>query len=545
MLADGLIGGLGNGGGFLFQTLVKRLGLLDSRLELGSKRPALFPLLARCGAEQLFAFTDDRSELAQGLLATYMFYCFHKTFPFVNSVNSLLPRYLVFATTTGAFAHRSPFRLQFGMGSPIMPFMIMHRYLNQIRFCAIGVPLLFSLAGVALAAPDDWPQFRGPNRDDISPDTGLLKELPAGGPPLAWKATGLGAGYSTVSVVGNRIYTIGESGDSSVVIALNAADGKQVWTAKLGKSGAPGMPAFEGPRSTPAVEGDLLVAVGQWGDLICLEIASGKELWRKDYIKDFGGKCPNWGFSESPLIDGNNVVITPGGAEGAIVALDKKTGAVVWRSKDFTEAPHYSSIIIAQIGGVRQYIQLTAQSVVGVAAADGKVLWRAVRAGRTAVIPTPIYSDGFVYVTSSYGTGCNLFKITVAEGKFTAEEVYANKVMANHHGGVIKVGDCVYGYSEGKGWVCQDFKTGESKWEEKEKLGKGSILCADGHFYLRTEDKGTIAFIDASPAGYQEHGRFEQPDRSKNKAWPHPVICGGKLYLRDQDALLCYDVKAK
>jgi outer membrane protein assembly factor BamB len=421
----------------------------------------------------------------------------------------------------------------------------MHRRFNQVRLCAIGAPLLLSLTGAALAAATDWPQFRGPNRDEVCAETGLVKDLPADGPPLAWKATGLGAGYSTVSVVGNRIYTIGENSDSSFVIALNAADGKQVWRTRLGKAGAPGMPAFDGPRSTPTLEGDMLVAVGQWGELACLQASTGKELWRKDYTKDFGGKRPSWGYAESPLIDGNNVVITPGGAEGSIVALDKTTGATVWRSQGFTDSPHYSSLIIARIGDVRQYIQLTAQSIVGVAAADGKVLWRAARAGRTAVIPTPIYSDGFVYVTSGYGTGCNLFKVTAAGGKFTAEEVYANKVMANHHGGVVKVGDCVYGYSEGKGWTCQDFKTGEAKWQEKEKLGKGSLLGADGYLLLRTEDKGTISLIDASPNGYLEHGRFEQPGRSKSKAWPHPVICGGKLYLRDQDLLLCYDVKAK
>jgi len=410
---------------------------------------------------------------------------------------------------------------------------------------AVGVLLLISLTTVALAASDDWPQFRGPNRDDISPDRGLLGQWPAGGPPLVWKATGLGAGYSTVSVVGNRIYTAGESTDSSYVVALNAVDGTPAWTAKLGKAGAPGTPAFEGPRSTPTVEGDLLLAVSQWGDLVCLEAATGKELWRKDYGRDFGGKRPSWGYAESPVVDGDQVVITPGGAEGAIVALNKKTGAVLWRSQGFTDSPHYSSLVPAQVGGVRQYVQLTAQSVVGVAAADGKVLWRASRPGRVAVIPTPIYSDGLVYVTSGYGVGCNLFKITAADGKFTAQEVYANKVMANHHGGVIKVGGWVYGHSDGSGWTCQDFKTGEAKWQEKQKLGKGSLAYADGHFYLRTEDQGTVALIDASPDGYHERGRFEQPGRSKLKAWPHPVITGGRLYLRDQDTLLCYNLAAK
>jgi outer membrane protein assembly factor BamB len=407
-----------------------------------------------------------------------------------------------------------------------------------------GTALLLSLISAALAVPGDWPQFRGPNRDGASAETGLLQELPPGGPPLAWKATGLGIGYSTVAVVGNRIYTIGENSESSSVVALNTADGKQVWSAKLGKPGAPGMPAFEGPRSIPTVEGGLLAAVGQWGELVCLETATGKELWRKDYAKDFGGKLPHWGYAESPLIDGDKVVVTPGGSAGAVVALNKKTGALIWRSPEFTDAPHYSSLIMAVIGTVRQYILLTAESVAGIRAADGKLLWRAPRKGKTAVIPTPIYSDGHVYVTSAYGVGCNLFKVTAAGGKFAAEEVYANKVLGNKHGGVIKLGGFVYGHADDKGWTCQDLKTGAAKWQSNQP-GKGSITYADGRFYLRTEDKGTVVLIGATPDGFKEHGRFEQPGRSDKKAWPYPVIAAGKLYLRDMDTLFCYDVKAK
>ena len=416
--------------------------------------------------------------------------------------------------------------------------------LKHLRTHLAGTVLLTSLTSVTLAAAGDWPQFRGPHRDGASAETGLLQELPPGGPPLVWKATGLGIGYSTVAVVGKRIYTIGENTEFSSVVALNTADGKQVWSAKLGKPGAPGMPAFEGPRSTPTVEGGLLVAVGQWGELVCLDTAAGKELWRKNYPKDFGGKLPHWGYAESPLIDADKVVITPGGSEGAVVALNKKTGAVIWRSREFTDSPHYSSLILAQIGGVRQYIQLTADSVAGIAAADGKLLWRAPRKGKTAVIPTPICSDDCVYVTSAYGIGCNLFKVSKAGGEFTAEQVYANQMLGNKHGGVIKVGDFVYGHADDKGWTCQDFKTGEAKWQSSTP-GKGSILYADGRFYLRTEDKGTVVMIEASPEGFKEHGRFEQPDRSDKKAWPYPVIAAGKLYLRDMDVLLCYDVKAK
>jgi outer membrane protein assembly factor BamB len=401
------------------------------------------------------------------------------------------------------------------------------------------------LNNLAWAGPGDWPQFRGPNRDGVSSETGLLKDWPAGGPPLVWKATGLGNGFCTVSVVQGRIYTVGDHGDASFVEAINVADGKVVWSSKLGKGGAPGWGGFEGPRATPTVSGGQVFAVGQWGELAAFDAADGKEQWRKDFINDFGGTRPEWGFSESPLVDGDKVIVTPGGPKGAVVALDRKTGSVVWTSKDFTDVAHYSSLIAAEIGGVKQYIQLTAASVVGIAAADGKVLWLAARKGATAVIPTPIYADGVVYVSSGYGIGCNAFKITARDGAFTAEQTYANKVMVNHHGGVIKVGDYLYGFSDGKGWTCQALKSGDAKWQEKDKLGKGSETYADGRFYLRQEDKGTMVLIEASPEGYKEHGRFEQPDRTDKKSWSHPVIAGGKLYVRDQDMLLCYDVKAK
>jgi outer membrane protein assembly factor BamB len=389
----------------------------------------------------------------------------------------------------------------------------------------------------------DWPQWRGPSHDDSCAETGLLQDWPAAGPALVWKATGLGAGYAAVTVEGDRLYTAGDRGDSSFVAALKAADGKPVWSARLGKSGAVGDPKFEGPRSTPTVDGDLVFAVGQAGEMVCLDAATGQERWRKDLVKDLGGVCPDWGYAESPLVDGDNVMVTPGGAQGAIVALNKRTGAVAWRSKAFTDPPQYSSLAIAEMGGVRQYVQLTALSVAGVAASDGKLLWRAPRKGRTAVIPSPVCADDCVYVSSGYGVGCNLFKITSASGRFNAEPVYANHVMVNQHGGVIKLGAYLYGYSDSKGWTCQDFQSGEAKWQEKAQLAKGSLAYADGRLCLRTEDKGTLALLEASPAGYKEHGRFEQPGRSDKRAWPHPVIAGGRLYLRDQDLLLCYNLK--
>ncbi|MHB8903160.1 MAG: PQQ-binding-like beta-propeller repeat protein [Thermoguttaceae bacterium] len=339
---------------------------------------------------------------------------------------------------------------------------------------------------------------------------------------------------------------MGDQQDNNYLVALTRNEGKKLWRTKIGRAGAPGWGGFAGPRCSPILDGDLVFAVGQYGEVACLNAATGGELWRKDYAKDFGGQLPEWGYSGMPLVDGEQVILAPGGSQGALLALNKKTGRQIWQSGELKDSIHYSSPIVAEVGGVRQYIQLTDASVAGIAAVDGRLLWRAPRKGSTAVIPTPIFHDGFVYVTSGYGAGCNLFKIGPTGGTFAVEQIYANKLMTNHHGGVILVGDYLYGHSDNKGWTCQNFKTGEVAWQEKGKVGKGSLVYADGMLYLRAEaDQGTVAIIEASPEGYRETGRFDQPDRSEKNSWPHPVVIGGRLYLRDQDVLLCYEVQGK
>jgi outer membrane protein assembly factor BamB len=408
-------------------------------------------------------------------------------------------------------------------------------------FSAITLAVSFSNAW------GDWPQWRGTNRDGHSTDTGLLKKWPEGGPKLLWKKTGVGTGYTNVSVAGDRLYLMGDLGDSSYLIALSTADGKALWKTKVGKSGSVGPMgySFPGPRCTPTVDGDLVFAVDQFGQVLCANAATGAEIWHKDYRTDFGGKAPTWGFCGSPLVDGERVILIPGGSEGDLVALDKKTGKQIWRSKDLADNVHYSSPIRVEIGGVPQIIQLTDTNLAGIKADDGTLLWRAARGGRIAVIPTPIYHDGEVYVSSGYNSGCNLFKITSEDGKFSATQVYANKDMINHHGGVVLVGKYLYGFSDGKGWVCQDFETGKTMWMQQG-IGKGSIAFADGLLYLRSEgDAGTVAIIEASPDGYKEVSRFDPPDRSDKNSWPHPVVTDGRLYLRDQDVLQCYDVRGK
>jgi len=411
-----------------------------------------------------------------------------------------------------------------------------------------GQVALVALAWAALtvqgAAPSgDWPQWRGPQRDDLSTETGLLQEWPTGGPPLVWHVTELGGGYSGVSLAGGRIFTMGEKGEASYLLALNRADGKLHWSTKVGKAGAPGWGGFAGPRCTPTVAGDLVFAVSQYGEFICAEAATGKERWRKSLTADLGGELPEWSFAESPLVDGDQVVCTPGGKAGAIVAMNKGTGEILWRCQQFTDAAEYASLVPAEIGGVQQYVQLTQSSVAGVAARDGRLLWRAARKDNVAVIPTPVVSGNQVFVTSGYGVGCNLFEVSQSGDRFKTQQLYASKALQNHHGGVVLVGKHIYGHSDSKGWTCLDLATGETAWQEKGKLGKGSLTYADGHLYLRQEDgPGTIALIAATPEGYREKGRFDQPHRSAKNSWPHPVVAGGRLYIRDQEVLLCFDV---
>jgi outer membrane protein assembly factor BamB len=339
---------------------------------------------------------------------------------------------------------------------------------------------------------------------------------------------------------------MGDKDDAGWIIAASADGGKVLWSTKVGAAGAPGVPGYDfpGPRSTPTVDDKLIFALDPWGELICVSAEDGKEQWRKNLVKNLGGTPPTWGYSESPLVDGEQVVITPGGPKGTVAALNKQTGELIWQSSDFTDQAHYSSIIPTEIGGVRQYVQLTSANVAGISAKDGALLWKASRRGNVAVAPTPLVTGNEIYVTSGYGAGCNLFKVSSADGKFSAEQVYANHVMVNHHGGVVQVGDYIYGYSDGKGLTCQNAKTGEAVWAEKEAIKKGSLAYADGKLYYREEDTGTMVLIDAAPGAYTEKGRFQQPDRRSEKAWSHPVIANGKLYLRDQDLVLCYDIKA-
>jgi outer membrane protein assembly factor BamB len=391
----------------------------------------------------------------------------------------------------------------------------------------------------------DWPQWRGPNRDDVSKETGLLKEWPKEGPKRLWLYDKAGNGYSGPAIVSNVLYTLGTRDESEILLALDANTGAELWTSTI--SGVFQNDRGEGGRGTPAVDGANLYSLSGGGTLACVSGSDKKIVWKKS-MSDLGGKIPHWGYSESVLVDGDKVLCTPGGSKGAIAAFDKRNGNVIWQSAEFTDTAHYASIVSANINGTHQYVQLTMRHLVGIDANSGKVLWKTEFPGSTAVIPTPIVRDNYVYATAGYGAGCKLVKI----GSDNAVSVvYENKVMKNHHGGVILLGNYVYGHSDGGGWVCQEFLSGKEVWSEKPALGKGPAgSAAENMLYCLDERSGIVALIEASPKGWSEHGRFKLEPQTKIRSssgaiWTHPVVSNGKLYLRDQDLIYCYDIKAK
>ena len=413
-------------------------------------------------------------------------------------------------------------------------------------------PLLI-LAGLSSAVPvpaRDWPQWRGPERTGISSETGLLKEWPKDGPKLLWQVKDIGSGYSTPAVVGDRLYLLSNEGlENEFVQALNAQDGKRIWSTHLGNVGNPKQqPTFPAARSTPTVDGQLLYALGSDGDLACVETGTGKIRWQKSLRKDFDGKPGDWAYSESPLIDGNSLICTPGGSEATIVALDKATGAEIWKcAVPGGDDAAYASPIVINAAGVRQYVQMLKKGLVGVDAKTGKFLWRydktVSRYG--ANIPSPVASDSFIY-SAGAGTGGGLIKLKTVEGAVQPEQVYFSPKLPTAIGGDVKLGDFLYG-TTGEALTCVVFATGDVKWQDRA-LGAASLCFADGRLYLHSEN-GDAALVEPSPEGYREKGRFtppEQPKRINNmeKAWTYPVVANGRLFLRDHGLLWCYDIKA-
>ncbi|WP_442483516.1 PQQ-binding-like beta-propeller repeat protein [Aeoliella sp. SH292] len=437
---------------------------------------------------------------------------------------------------------------------------------------ALLLVIAFTAANDATAA--DWPQWQGPARDGKSVETGLLKEWPEGGPALKWRADEIGGGYSAPAVFEGRVYGMSSRGEDEVVWCLNEADGTEVWASRIGPAIRDGLPqGAEGAGCTPTIDGDRIYAIGLGGEVACLNLADGEVVWSRNFVSDFGGLLPMWRYNESPLVDGNKVICTPGGPEALMVALDKTSGETLWTTvppaaepaapsegdgeqegrrrrrggRGPRSAAGYSSPIAIDFDGKRQYVQFTAQALIGVDAETGEQLWQYKRPANSMGIncSTPIYSDGRVFAASAYGAGGGMAKLSTSEdGAIAAEEVYFTNKMQNHHGGMIVSDGVLYGTNGGNGGGflrAIDFETGDDLWTVRE-APKGALSMADGMLYLYTEN-GEMILVEPNREEYIERGRFAHPDRSESPAWTHPVIANGKLYVRDQGILFCYDVK--
>jgi outer membrane protein assembly factor BamB len=429
----------------------------------------------------------------------------------------------------------------------------------------IALVLLAGLLPLAALHADDWPGWRGADRSGVSKETGLLKSWPKEGPNLLWTCREAGIGYSGPAIVGDRLYTMGARGDTEYAFALDVQTGKEVWAAKIG-------PVFNwmgnqwnaGPSATPTVQGGKVYALGGQGILVCLTADKGTEVWRTDMTTDLGGEVNpigggpdklGWGWTWSPLVDGEQLLCVPGGGQGLLAALDKKTGKVLWRSKDVPEKATYSSPVLAEVGGIRHYVAMTNSGTVGVSAKDGSLLWTYKHLYKDMVIPTPLVQDDLVLTTvglMNFRPGADLIQVSAAGGgALKAVKKYANQELASGVATPVRVGDHVYGYSESRqstGWLCMDFKTGKPAWVESAGLGAGSLTAADGHLYCYTEDKGDVALVQASPEKWNLVSQFEIPEKTKlrkpsGKLWTPPVIANGRLYLRDQELIFCYRIK--
>ncbi|HYV34196.1 MAG TPA: PQQ-binding-like beta-propeller repeat protein [Gemmataceae bacterium] len=448
----------------------------------------------------------------------------------------------------------------------------------KTRWLLLGIPVL--CVGVTAVFAADWPQWRGPDRTDVSKEQGLLQTWPEKGPQLAWKYDNAGLGFSCIAVVGDVLYTMGARNEEEYAIALKLKDGEpptQLWAVKLGPIFIDNVNSCgDGPRATPTVDGNHVYCLSGHGELVCITRDKGQEVWRKSLKKDFKGEVMehiptrNWGFCESPLIDGNKLVCCPGGPDGWMIALDKTDGKTLWRTTGIKDQATNSSMVIAEIGGVRQYINSSYKgkdgaALQGIAAADGKVLWQAplkewdyYSINASPIVFKDAKEGELVYASSS--KGCGLFKIEkTGDGAFTAVDKYdakAKRNMLNEHGGMVLIDGHIYGYSDPVGWACQDLLSGALKWKEmREVEGKGSLTFADGNLYLLSEE-GEVVLLKANSQAkgfWQEKGRFTLPALSPSrvnrptnqgvKVWTHPVVANGRLYVRDQELIYCYQVK--
>lgn len=415
----------------------------------------------------------------------------------------------------------------------------------------IAVSILSLLANAAQAK--DWPQWRGPDRTGLSAEKGIIKSWEGSAPKLLWNVKGSGSGFSSVSIVDGILYTSGNFEGGQGVSAFSIKDGKLLWqtpvTDFVPKHG------YQGARSAPTVDGDKLYITTSNGVIACLS-TKGKIVWSKDFKKEWKGKMMSgWGFSESPLVDGDRVVCTPGGNDAFMVSLDKKTGTTKWKTKIESEdlgkkgkdGAGYGSIVISNGGGVKQYVQMTGRGVIGVRTEDGRLMWNYNKvANSTANIPTPVVDGDHVFCSTGYGTGSALLKLVKKGSTVVAEEVYflKPKTLQNHHGGLLLIDGHIYGAHKHNGGdpICVEMKSGEVRWGPEKGVGHGSacVTFVDGHLIYRYQS-GHVALVKATPKGYELKGSF-MPAHQEAESWAHPVVSDGKLYLREQDHIMCYEL---
>jgi len=399
-----------------------------------------------------------------------------------------------------------------------------------------------ALAFVSSAFAVDWPQWRGPDRTGISADKNLLQEWPKDGPKLRWKITDLGTGYSAPAIVKGVVYIQTTRKGDEFAVALDEKTGKETWATKIGKVGANRGPQYPGTRATPTVDGDRLYCLASDGELNCLDTA-GKVIWHKNLAKEFDGAVGAWAYTESVLIDGDELICTPGGSKATLAALKKETGDVIWKSEvPGGDIADYASVMIVEAAGRKQYVQYMRKALVGVDAKTGKFLWKySATQDQGASMLTPVVSKDTVFVAGARKGG-GLVALKAEGDGVTAKEVYFDKAVAPGIGGAVLLDGYLYGFS-GANLFCAEFATGKVQWKEAS-VGASALCFADNRLYVRGQ-KGEVALVEVNPKMYVEKGRFTQPERTRTPAWPHPVVANGGLYLRDMDVLLCYDISAE
>ena len=433
-------------------------------------------------------------------------------------------------------------------------------HIKGIKFSVFVIITVLVITGLELKA-QDWPQWRGTNRTGVSKEAGLNLDWSQKKPSLLWTFRQSGFGYSSPTIVGTTLYCQGGSNGKDFAFALDTKTGSLKWKQDLGAEFVDPGNRGNGPRGSVTVDGDKLYLIRGGGQIHCLSAADGKMIWQKDFATDFDGKFMTrnytWGVSESPLVDGNLVICSPGGDNGTLAALDKNTGTVVWRSKEWTDPASFASAIVAEVGGIRQFVQQSDKGVAGISAKDGKLLWKVdyppTPRSMSAVIPTPIFNDNMVYVTNGYSGGSMGIKLTKEGESIKADTIYANKVISNKHGDVVLMNGYIYGHTESGNWVCQNLKTGDLVWSKANRdvgtTGNGSIFGIVDRLLCFDEKNGLLVVAAASPEGWKEFGRMEIPERMEDDpsmdraTWTHPVVANGNLYLRDHDLLFCFDLK--